>query len=371
MRRRIALIGPFLPYRGGIAQHCTMLHRALIEKHHCLALSYSRQYPRWLFPGKSDIDESIADYREPHVAYEIDSINPFTWNKAVTDIVNFGAQLVIIPWWHVYWAPCFGWIVRALQKRGVEIVIFCHNALEHERASWKEALSSRVLRLADRFVVHTRSDGDYLKSKFPGKKITTHPHPVHSTFPDPTRTLVRRASLELLFFGFVRPYKGLDVLLDAMRLLRGRDVYLSVVGEFWSDVTPTKEFIRKHQLESQIELVTDYVSDSEAANYFNRADLVVLPYRSATGSAVIPVAYRYGKPVLATRVGGLPDVVIDGRTGFLTEPNSPRVLADAIDRTLQDPAQFSSEAISKLCASLTWPSLADAVMEEAVHAERE
>src|SRR5690606_3346166 len=156
-----------------------------------------------------------------------------------------------------------------------------------------------------------------------------HPHPTFDGYPAPERHLPRRAPLELLFFGFVRPYKGLDTLLHAMTLLRDTGVFRSVVGEFWRGAAEARRMIHAHGLSSRVERVSRYVPDEEAAQYFSRSDVVVLPYHSATGSGVIPLAYHYGKPVIATQVGGLPDVVVDGDTGLLVEARSAADLAKA------------------------------------------
>lgn len=358
---RILLIGPVLPYRGGIAQHTTMLHRALRMQADCLTISFSRQYPYWLFPGKSDRDESLVGYKETGVEYLIDSINPISWASALKRARQFAPHVVLFPWWHVYWAPCFAWLCARLKKPGTEIVFLCHNVTEHDDAYWKRRVSTFVLSFADRFVVHTRSDQEDLLQRFPHRPVQVHPLPIFDHFPQPTYALPRRAKLELLFFGFVRPYKGLDVLLEAMTLLRGKDLHLSIVGEFWNGEDETIRYVNEHELVDNVEIVARYVSDVEAAAYFARCDVVVLPYYSATGSAVVPLAYHYGKPVIATRVGGLPDVVKEGASGKLIAPASSTQLAHAINDALFGLLQYSLGEINKLKANMTWTGLADKV----------
>lgn len=359
---RILLIGPVLPYRGGISQHTTMLHRELRGRVDCLTISFSRQYPRCIFPGKIDKDEELSDYREAGVEYLIDSINPLSWAKAVNRAKKFAPSIAILPWWHVYWAPCFGWISRELKRNGIEVVFLCHNAIQHEDARWKRVISDFALSAASRFVVHTSTDKENLLQRFPSRSVQMHPMPVFEHFPLPGIELPRRARLELLFFGFVRPYKGLDVLLEAMTLLKDDDVFLSVVGEFWGGEGEILKYIADHQIADKIEVIGRYVPDREAAAYFTRCDIVVLPYRSATGSAVIPLAYYFGKPVIATRVGGLPDVVEDGATGALIEAGSSSQLVSEIRAVLTGSIYYSAAAIEKLKARLTWSGLADTVL---------
>jgi glycosyltransferase involved in cell wall biosynthesis len=367
-RRKISVIGPVLPFRGGIAQHTTMLARALSEICDLQVLSFSRQYPAWLFPGVSDRDPGFEGHVEPGVEYVIDSIDPLTWRAAVRRVLAHGADVAVIPWWTVYWAPCFGSIAKRLRRAGVRVVFLCHNVAEHESAGWKRWLTRRVLRHGTSFVVHTREDQANLAALLPGATALVRPIPVAEQFPEPHGTLPRRAALELLFYGFVRPYKGLDVLLDAMPFLSAEDLRLTVVGEFWKGLDETRALLRERGLEERVELVPRYVTEQETAEFFARADLVVLPYRSATGSAVVPLAYRYDRPVIATSVGGLPDVVEQGRTGVLVPPGDPEALAAAIRGFVTDRGEPMRAAVHAKRATMTWESFAAAVLREAVEA---
>jgi glycosyltransferase involved in cell wall biosynthesis len=263
----------------------------------------------------------------------------------------------------VYWAFCFHHIAAAARRAGIPVVFLCHNVVDHESAAWKRRLARWVLGTSDRFVVHHQEGRRQLLEAFPGATVRVHPHPTHVAFPAAHGTLPRRAALELLFFGFVRPYKGLDVLIDAMALLRAHDTRLTVAGEFWSDVDPWRARIASLGLQERIELLPRYHSDEELAELFARADVVVLPYRSATGSAVIPLAYRYGKPVIASNVGGLGEVIHHGETGLLVEAASATELAKAIASMTPARAASMRPAIEALAASLTWEGLANAVLE--------
>jgi glycosyltransferase involved in cell wall biosynthesis len=355
------VIGPVLPWRGGIAQHTTMLLRALRDAGAAVqALSYSRQYPRWLYPGKSDRDPGYADHREPGVDYCIDSLNPITWQRAVSKIALGEAELVIVPWWTVFWAPATLFVTRALRRRGVTVVLLCHNVVEHETARWRRALAAAVYRQAQRFLVHTRQDAENLIAEMPGARVTVHPHPIYGHFPPATGSLPRRAACELLFYGFVRPYKGLDVLLEAMALLPQEGLHLTVAGEFWGGVEETHDRIRSLGIEDRVEVSARYHGEQETAELFARADLVVLPYRSATGSGVVPIAYRYRKPVVASRVGGLQDVVENGVTGLLVEAGSPEALADGIRRAMA--FRPDVQAFERVEKRMSWRSLARAAL---------
>jgi len=359
---RIVLIGPTLPYRGGIAQHTTMLFRALKLQCQCTALSFSRQYPGWLFPGESDQDPAYAGYREPEVKYVIDSVNPLTWRAASKRARGLNPDLVIIPWWTVYWAPCLGYLARSLARADIPVVFFCHNVIEHESAHWKRFLTRRVLQIGEQFVVHTHADEENLLREFPNARVTVHPHPIADQFPTPQGNLERRAELELLFFGFVRPYKGLDVLVEALGLVGDLDYRLTIAGEFWHGSAEIESRIRELNITSRIEVIPRFISESETAELFARADVVVLPYRSATGSGIVPIAYHYEKPVLVTNVGGLSEVVHHEETGWVVPPERPDAIADVIRAITREDAAAMAPAIDRLKNALSWPSLGRAVL---------
>ena len=281
--RRVTLIGPLLPFRGGISQHTTMLHRSLARQVCLQTLSFKRQYPAWLFPGETDRDPDYDGYQEPGVDYVIDSLNPITWLRAVSNIQHRNTDLVIIPWWTVFWAPCFGYISAALSRRNITVVFMRHNVIEHEAAGWKLWLTRKVLGYGTRFVVHTRNDASNLGNIIPGAECAIHAHPVYEHFPDAETSLPRTHDLELLFFGFIRPYKGLDILIESMGILKGADIHLTIAGEFWgNEEKETCDRIKTLGIGSQIELRGHYHTAQETAQLFERADVVVLPYRSAT-----------------------------------------------------------------------------------------
>jgi glycosyltransferase involved in cell wall biosynthesis len=339
-----------------------MLRRALGDQVCLQTLSFSRQYPAWLFPGASDRDPDYAGYREPGVDYEIDSLNPISWIRAVSSIRHRQTRLVIIPWWTVFWAPCFGYMAAALRRRNIDVVFLCHNVVEHEAAGWKQWLTRKVLGYGTRFVVHTRSEQANLRAIIPGAECAVQAHPVYDHFPDAEQVLPRRGGLELLFFGFVRPYKGLDILLEAMARLQGEDVHLTVAGEFWGGGEQvTRERIAELGIDRQVEIRARYHSARETAQLFERCDVVVLPYRSATGSGIVPVAYRYGKPVIASRTGGLPEVVEEGKTGWLVEPGEADGLAALIRTLCRDGMPDMRADIERIKRGMSWQSLASLV----------
>jgi glycosyltransferase involved in cell wall biosynthesis len=315
-----------------------------------------------LFPGESERDAEYEGHRESGVAYLIDPLHPLTWQRAVRQFVEAGVQAAIFPWWTVYFSPCFLYLKRALQSRGIPVVFLCHNVMDHETATYKRVLSRLVLAGAHGYCTQARGEAEKLKQFLPGARVIVHQHPLYDQFPRPSGAFPRRAGLELLFFGFVRPYKGVDVLLEAMAALERNDVRLSIVGEFWDEKKTTLQRIDALGLSTKVEVVPRFVNEREAAEYFARADVVVLPYRHATGSGIVAMAYHYGKPVIASRIGGLAEAVRHGKTGYHVEPGSPRPLADVIEQIRSEALEAMGPHIEAAKAEMTWEGLADAIL---------
>ena len=359
-RARLALIGPVPPLRGGIAQHTVKLHRVLRERAELLTVSFTRLYPSVLFPGEKELEPGHEQHREPGVEYLIDAVSPRGYGIALERIVKFRPDAVVLPWWTLYFAPGFLWLTRALRRAGIPSYFFCHNSEDHESALYKRWIGNLVLAEAAGFITHTLADRDNLAERFPGAPFLVYPHPIGGYYAPAHGTLARRAPLELLFFGLVRRYKGLDILLTALERLPRQDVRCSIVGEFWQR---DRRLLERAQGLARVDVVPRFVSDAEAAEYFQRSDVVILPYRGASGSAVIPLAYQYQRPVIATRVGGLPDVVLEGQTGFLVEPEDPQAIAALLGRLTSEELCAMRPAIERFSRTLTWEILADKIIE--------
>ncbi|HET7307840.1 MAG TPA: glycosyltransferase [Gammaproteobacteria bacterium] len=264
-------------------------------------------------------------------------------------------------------------MARILAHRGIRIIFLCHNAVDHEAAGWKLQITKRVLRCGAGFVVHNRSDREALVQLLGGGAISLCPLPVYSQFGGAgSRKLPRRGKLELLFFGFVRHYKGLDVLLKALQYLPREQFFLQIVGEFWQGEDEYKDLVTNLDLVGNVEFVPRYVPEEEASSYFQRADFVILPYRSATGSAVTGLAYNFDKPVVVTNVGGLPDVVVEGETGFIVPPESPDKLAELLRSLSAEKASSMAAHIRRHKRTMTWEAYAQVCLDlSCSHAEGE
>jgi glycosyltransferase involved in cell wall biosynthesis len=365
---RIALVGPVLPFRGGISQYTTQLHRALASKCALRTISYHRQYPARLYPGKSDREPNQAAYREPSVDYLLDWRNPLSWSRATHSIEASGCSLALFDWWTLFWAPATALMARQLRRRGIRVAFLCHNLFDHDAGTFKRKLAGALLAQADAYLVHSTEQAVVLRSKFPDKPVLAHPIPLYDQFPPPSIRLPKRGRLELLFFGFIRPYKGLDLLVDALARLNDAQVYLTVVGEPWCPPEELRKRIEAARAPN-IELHLDYVDDQAAANFFGRADLVVLPYLSASGSAVAAMALHYERPILATRTGAFPDVIDEGKTGFLVAPGSVEALVGAIRSLTREQLEPMCTRVHAEKSRFTWNSLAGCVMKLAAPAD--
>jgi len=341
---KISIIGPSYPFRGGISHYTTLLYRHLKKRHEGHFFAFKRQYPKWLFPGNTDKDNSSNPIREEGVENILDSLNPLTWCQVFLRIKRENPTLVIFPWWVSFWTPQF-WTIATLIKMFTlaRILFICHNVVEHE-SKWIDKILTRfVLKMGDFFIVHSAEDQQNLLSIFPEANVQISFHPTYDVFdfgdfdPDTMRKKYRIDGNIILFFGFIREYKGLKYLIRALpEVLSKVQVTLFVVGEFWKDKDEYIRLIKEVKIENNIILVDEYVPNEDVGYYFSAADLVAQPYTSATGSGVIQIAFGFNKPVIATEVGCLPEVVEDGKTGYLVPPESTHELAEAIIKFFED-----------------------------------
>ena len=270
------------------------------------------------------------------------------WLSALLSIANFPKlcalanhikaqkpDILLFPMFHL-WMPF-------LQKRlaGIPSIAFVHDPISHPGLIpfIIKVLEDIYFRRADCCVIFSevfRKDM-YLRGVLP-QNIEVVPHgelSYYQKLSSSSRAAGIANKQALLFFGRIAPYKGLDVLLKAFRSVQNReDVELLIVGE--GDMSPFAVMLKglKH-----IHVTNRFIPEEEVANVFKKASIVVLPYTSATQSGVIPVAATFKLPVIATRVGGIPEQITDGETGVLVEPGSVEQLSAAMERLLTDTDQ--------------------------------
>jgi len=333
----IILVGLTHPFRGGIAHYTTMLYNALEKEHSVSLISFTRLYPGFLFPGTTQFDQSQIIFCVDNKRI-IDSVNPLSWLKAFFKIKGQRSRLVVFQWWHPFFGLCLGTLSRLLKLFTHQKVIFiCHNLIPHE-GHWTDRLLTRyALASANKLLVHSENDKEHAKRIFPRTDIVCHPHPpyeqfrLHGLSQSEARTRLSVEGNILLFFGYVRPYKGLQYLVEALpKVLEEMDVTLLIAGEFYDERQRYFEIITALGLATRVRVIDKYIPNEEVEIYFTACDLVILPYVSGTQSGIVQIAYSFCKPVVCTRVGGLPEVVVEGKTGFVVNPEDPHALAGAI-----------------------------------------
>lgn len=347
---RIALVGPVYPYRGGIAHYTTMLYRALRERgHDVLMVSFKRQYPRWLYPGRSDKDPSKNPLIVENACYWIDSLNPFTWLFTFERIRRYKPDVLIVQWWTTFWAPFFiiFLLLYRYKFRLSPVIVFCHNIIPHEKHFMDHLLTKIALSLPTHYLVHSTQDGMHLAELIPRAKhaITVVEFPPYNDIVSSSFTRAEARALlgldpkipVLLFFGIVRPYKGLMHLIQALGHVRNHnEVHLLIVGEFWDEKRKYLRKIEEMGLSSCVTIVDRYIPNEEIGIYFNAANVLILPYLQTSHSAVLQIAFEVGLPVIASNVGGLRESIEDGINGLLVRPGDSSSLANAILRYLRD-----------------------------------
>ena len=370
--KKIVLVGPVYPYKGGISHYTSLLYRTLTEKYDVEMLSFKIQYPRFLFK-KEQKDYGNDMFRVEKAKFLLHTANPFNIVAVGRQIRRQKPNLLILQWWHPYFVPCFC-LLAAVVGRKVPLLFICHNVLPHERFPMDRLLTKVALDRGDTFIVHSRSDGEELLTIKKEAKYRMNPHPTYSSFK--VRNLTQDQAREelgrktdggiLLFFGFVREYKGLKTLLRAMPGIRacGRDITLVVAGSFGGDQEEYMELIRDLHIEDIVQVVDAYLPDHEVEKYFAACDLVVVPYESATQSGIVQIAFGFEKPVVATNVGGLPDVVEDGETGYVVEPGRPELLTAAvINFFVHGKAVKFQDSIRKAANQFSWERMRETVEE--------
>jgi D-inositol-3-phosphate glycosyltransferase len=368
---RWALLGPLHPYRGGIAHYGALLARELAREDEVAAFNYRRLYPGLLFPGRSQYDASASPLAVPAPRL-LDSLDPLSWRRTAAAIVATQPDALVCHWWQPFFGPALGGVLGRLARQAPACrrLLLCHNVLPHEKRRVDLLLARRAFARAQGFLVHSESDAAVLRALLPDARLRVHPHPSYEALLDqaPSREAARAAlgiapsARVLLFFGYVRAYKGLDLALRALARLADARLQLWVVGEFYEPRARTEALIAELNLSDRVRIVDRYVANEEVGQYFQAADLVLQPYRSATQSGIAQIALAAGRPVLATRVGGLPEQIEDGVSGLLVPPEDPAALAAAIARFFTGTlAEALAPGIAAARARFAWSGLAAAL----------
>jgi glycosyltransferase involved in cell wall biosynthesis len=341
---KISLVGPVYPYRGGIAHFTTTLSQKLVEAGHSLqTISFKRQYPAWLYPGQSDKDPSLAHDQVPAL-FTLDPLYFWTWFRAARQIQAFQPDLVVIAWWTTFWAPAFAVLARWLRAKNIRVVFLIHNVMPHETRFWDRWLARFALASTNRYIVQAEREADRLRSLLPGAKIVITPHPVYRMQVEQciskaeARSKLGLASADrvILFFGMVRPYKGLRYLLQALAILKSKGIHthLLVAGEFWESASEYQQLIERLEISGCVHIYNRYIPNEEIPIFFRAADLFAAPYIDATQSGSAKLALGYALPMVVTRC--IVDQTLAGRKDvWQVEEANVESLASAVSAALE------------------------------------
>ncbi len=363
---RIAVLGPGHPFRGGIAKTTTALAAALVERdHHVLFAVPVRQYPAWLYPGRDDRDPAAC--AELAVARPwLDPFAPATWPAARRQLLAWAADAWVVPYWTWPWSGLWWWLMRRPRPPVLGLV---HNLADHGGGGLHRLAARLVLGRCDALFTHAAALAAGLRATYPGVAVSHHPLAAdEAAVADDQAAARRRLGLPngarlALFLGLIRPYKGVDLLLEAVAgLPADSDWQLVVAGEAWGDLAAELERrAAGDDLAGRVHLRLGWVPEGEVTTLLTAADVVVLPYRSGSQSAVAPQALAHGRPLVSTRVGGLPEVVRDGVNGLLVAPGDVAGLRRALASLDRDRLAALAGGARASRGALTWDAYAAAV----------
>lgn len=337
----VVILGPAHPLRGGLATFDHRLCNAFMEVGDtCTIYSFSLQYPSILFPGTSQYTDEPAPEGIP-IRSVINSINPLTWIRVGNSLRRLKPDIIVVRYWLPFMGPAFGTILRrVLKNKHTRVVCIADNIQPHEKRPGDALFTRYFIKCCHAFITMSDKVMRDLRSIESHKPAEQVHHPLYDNFGSAVSKQEARQRLKIdeqekiiLFFGFIRRYKGLDMLLEAMSdpRIRQAGIKLLVAGEFYEDEQVYQSIIQQHKIDDRLLLRTDFIPDREVRYYVCAADAVVQPYRNATQSGVTPLAYHFEKPMIVTNVGGLPDMVPDGKAGVVVEPNAAAI-ADGILR---------------------------------------
>lgn len=368
---KIAILSCFYPYRGGISQFNAALFEELGKGSEVKAFNFKRQYPDFLFPGKTQYvtadDQAVA---VPSTAV-LDTVNPLTFFTTAHKIAAWKPDLVIVRYWMSWFAPSLGFVTRYLRRRGIKVISILDNVIPHEQHFFDKIFNKYFLGGSDAHITLCDAVAKDLLELKPGVRYCVIPHPLYSHFGDklPKESALKALGLDpgkktLLFFGLIREYKGLDILLDAFAML-DESYQLIIAGEPYGSFDRYQQQLDSLGIGGRTSCTLSYIKDSEVSAYFSGAELCVLPYRSATQSGVSAISFHFEVPMLVTDVGGLKETIADKGTGILASDITPEAVKEGIERYFSDEKLRENciENIRKEKERLSWHNFAKQLLD--------
>ena len=372
MNKKVIIIGSAWPLRaGGLATFNERLAKQFMEEGFDTSIyTFSLQYPSFLFPGSTQLSNEPAP---AHLKIKacINSINPFNWLKVGNELRKIKPNYIVVRFWMPFFGPCLGTILKLVNRnKFTQIICIADNVIPHEKRMGDTLLTKYFFSSIHRFVTMSEKVNQDLKT-FTQKPSINIVHPIYDNFGDILSKEEARKHLALpinekiiLFFGFIRKYKGLDLLLEAMNNanIREANIKLLIAGEFYDNKEEYELIITKYNLANSLYVRTQFIDNSEVKYYLSAADFVIQPYKNATQSGVTPLAYHFEKPMLVTSVGGLANLVPHMKVGIVTEPNADSIAAGIMKLYELGETHF----LKHLCEEkkkFSWEHLTTAIIE--------
>ena len=367
---KIAILSCFYPYRGGISQFNACLYDELRRNHDVKAFNFSRQYPEFLFPGKTQYVTEDDEAVPVESTSLLDTANPFSYERTYRAIRDWKPDVLIVRYWMSYFAPSLGYVTRKM-KRHCKVISILDNVVPHEQRFFDTPLTKYFLKGSTGCVTLCEAVSEDLLKLKKDVAYTVIQHPLYSHFGEKKdrteaeqRIGLKPGKKNILFFGLIRKYKGLDILLEAFGRLSD-EYQLVIAGEPYGSFEPYQQIIDRLPGKERVHKVLKYIKDSEVSEYFSVADLVVLPYRSATQSGISSVSYHFEVPMIVTDVGGLKETIGDRGTGLVSEEGTPEAISREIERYFGDP-DICKKCIKNIRMEkkrLSWESFAEKLTE--------
>jgi glycosyltransferase involved in cell wall biosynthesis len=361
---KIISIGPANPLRGGIAKFNESFALAcMAEGHDAEIVSFSFLYPGFLFPGKSQFSNDpppggiiINTWLHP--------LNPFNWIIVARKIIHLNPEIVVFHYWMPFFAPVMGFIARRTRKKTkAKILAVTHNLIPHEKQAFSEILTKYFINSIDGLVCLSSSVLGELRVFNKTIPAIYLPHPVYDIYGNkiPKQEALSYLKLDtektyLLFFGLIRKYKGLELLLHAFAKVDMPELMLLVAGEFYENKDSYIELTENLGISEKVIFTDSFIPDHEVKYYFSATEMVVQPYITATQSGVTQIAYHFDCPMLVTNTGGLAEIVLDNKTGFVCGMDSEEIAKKILLFFNEDFGPEMIENIKKEKHKFSWKS---------------
>ena len=367
---RVAFLSTFYPFRGGIAQFNANLYEAMGRKHEVKAFTFTCQYPSFLFPGKTQYVTEQDKAKVIDSTAVLNTANPLTYFSTARKIAAWQPDVVVMKYWMSYFSPSLGTVAHILRRKGIKVVTILDNVIPHETKFFDKPFSKWFLKQNDLCVAMSGSVLADMLSLAPQVPHISQPHPLYDHFGEKMDRSQAQAQLgldadikTLLYFGLIRDYKGLDLLIDAFGRLP-EDYQLVIAGESYGSFDKYEQQIAAlpESRRARIKVFNRYIGDEEVPAFFSAADVCVLPYRSATQSGITAISLHFDLPLVATPVGGLSQSIGEAGIGLMTRDSSPEAIADGINVYFSDAPDAYLSSIASLKNIATWEKLSDAII---------